>query len=186
MVYYSGMANKAVGSPSGNTSTLTDAEKSDALGCLLYDMWVLAASAHYLKHWKQPTRDADLGYEWVASTAAQVKIRSIHDFFNKAAQAHKGDITVALLGGASPDKVWSDKKDQVLAVNKWCAHLTIDRIDKLKKKQSMPLRSDVLKSARRILRAADEYVAERIRTSIKLRPAGKKYRAKVQNLLATL
>jgi hypothetical protein len=164
-----------------NRPSLTDTQRSVALGCLLYDMWILAAAAHYLKGWASSGSNADFGYEWMASTAAQVKLRSIYDFFTKLDDER--DITVALLGGKSSDSVWAEKEGLKIAVNKWCAHLTLDRIDKTKKKESMPLRSEVLKAARRVLKAADEYVTALMDTGVKLAPAGIKYRAKLHSLL---
>lgn len=150
----------------------TQAEKDAALLRVLYDLSVLANAVTFLRQWKRKPKGEDLAEEQLVLNAALVKERLLYDFFS--ATAKKDDIIASQLVPTKPVICGPEEKIFREEINKWCAHITWDRVDHIQT-DAPPKRKAAIRFGRHLLRHGIQFVEDCLTSGFRLTSTGKVY-----------
>ncbi|HEX4796291.1 MAG TPA: hypothetical protein VH370_21050 [Humisphaera sp.] len=158
----------------------SQADKNAVITRLLYDMCTLAASLAFLRSWQRKPKALDLQEEHLALNAALVKVRCLYDFFyqttktvnKKSAKKDPVDITADQILPLTLRAYTLEEADFRKSINKWCAHMTWDRI---RSGTRPPTPKQAKRFGGQLLAHAKPFVADCLHRGFKLNKTGRIY-----------
>lgn len=154
--------------------TRTIDHQRKALGCVIYDMLIVASAIRQLQN--PPPKYADLrfGDDQAAFEAAMLKCRALLDFLCLPPQTKKHDIIITDLGKTPLTLSASERKFRT-AVNQWCAHLDWQRVERKPARADRPTVKLTVTQGRSILAKAKDFVDDRLARGFQLTIYGGRY-----------
>lgn len=160
-------------------------ERNAILMRVLYDMLVLSDAIKLMEEWRPKKRDKDRSEEQLALNAALLKMRVLYDFLYLKSSRFRDQVFARQVSSAAAAKIppLNQYENSFRDItNKWCAHLSWDRVDKAKEYPT-PERREAQDAGTELLSNAYQFVRECLNAGLKIRRTGREYLKRIKRNL---
>lgn len=152
----------------------TMGEQRKALGCVIYDMLMVASAIRQLHNPPHKFTNLRFGDEQAAFEAAMLKCRALLDFLCLPPEINKHDIIITDLGG-TPLTLSETERTFRTSVNQWCAHLDWQRVERKPVRADRPTVRQTITQGKSVLAKAKAFVEDRLANGFKITIHGGRY-----------
>jgi len=149
-------------------------EQRKALGCVVYDMLIVASAIRQLQNPPAQLQDLRFGDDQLGFEAAMLKCRALLDFLCLPPKLKKHDIIITDLGAAALTLTPTETNFRT-SVNQWCAHLDWQRAQRRPARSDRPTPAQVITNGKSILAKCNVFVEGRLANGFKLTKYGGRY-----------